>query len=59
MADNNTHKYKKDVLRLATFIGQLMLRNGAETYRVDDTIKRICSSRGFRNINILRQLNII
>ena len=25
MADNNTHKYKKDVLRLATFIGQLML----------------------------------
>ena len=35
MADNNTHKYKKDVLRLATFIGQLMLRNGAETYRVD------------------------
>ena len=31
MADNNTHKYKKDVLRLATFIGQLMLRNGAET----------------------------
>ena len=44
MADNNTHKYKKDVLRLATFIGQLMLRNGAETYRVDDTIKRICSS---------------
>ena len=59
MADNNTHKYKKDVLRLATFIGQLMLRNGAETYRVDDTIKRICSSRGFTHINIFMAPNTI
>ena len=59
MADNNTHKYKKDVLRLATFIGQLMLRNGAETYRVDDTIKRICSSRGFTHINVFMAPNTI
>lgn len=39
MIEKNTHEYKKDVLRLATFIGQLMLSNGAETYRVDDTVK--------------------
>lgn len=59
MADNNTHKYKKDVLRLATFIGQLMLRNGAETYRVNDTVKRICSSRGFTHINVFVAPNTI
>ena len=41
------------------FIGQLMLRNGAETYRVDDTIKRICSSRGFTHINIFMAPNTI
>ena len=59
MTENNTHKYKKDVLRLATFIGQLMLRNGAETYRVNDTVKRICSSRGFTHINVFVAPNTI
>ena len=59
MTEKNTHNYKKDVLRLATFIGQLMLSNGAETYRVDDTIKRICSSRGFTHINVFMAPNTI
>ena len=52
MIEKIDHKYKKDVLRLATFIGQLMLSNGAETYRVEDTVKRICKSRGFSYINV-------
>jgi uncharacterized membrane protein YjjP (DUF1212 family) len=43
---------KKDVLRLALFIGEAMLTNGAETSRVEDTIIRICKSRGFRHINV-------
>lgn len=59
MTDNINYKYKKDVLRLATFIGQLMLSNGAETYRVDDTIKRICKSRGFYHINVFMAPNTI
>lgn len=59
MMDKDVHKYKKDVLRLATFIGQLMLSNGAETYRVDDTVKRICSSRGFTHINVFVAPNTI
>ena len=42
--------YKKDILRLALFIGELMLSNGAETYRVEDSILRICKSRGFNHI---------
>ena len=49
---SNNDNYKKDVLRLALFIGELLLSNGAETSRVEDTMKRVCSSRGFKYINI-------
>lgn len=59
MIEKNNHKYKKDVLRLATFIGQLMLANGAETFRVEDTVKRICKSRGFSHINVFMAPNTI
>ncbi len=45
-------QYKKDVLRLATFIGQMMLANGAETFRIEDSVKRICASRGFTHVNV-------
>lgn len=37
---------KKRVLALALFAGEVMLKNGAETYRVEDTIRRISHSRG-------------
>lgn len=59
MVEENKYKYKKDVLRLATFIGQLMLANGAETNRVDDAVKRICKSRGFSHINVFMAPNTI
>lgn len=59
MTEINKNTYKKDVLRLATFIGHLMLSNGAETYRVNDTVKRICSSRGFNHINVFVAPNTI
>lgn len=51
--------YKKDILRLALFIGELMLSNGAETYRVEDTILRICKSRGFYYINVFTSPTVI
>lgn len=51
--------YKKDVLRLALFIGELMLTNGAETYRAEDTVLRICKSRGFNNINCFTSPTVI
>ena len=59
MPEISNYKYKKDVLRLATFIGHLMLSNGAESYRVDDTVKRICKSRGFSHINVFMAPNTI
>lgn len=41
-------KNKNDVKKLlimATLAGKIMLKNGAETYRVEDTVIRICKSR--------------
>lgn len=35
----------KRLLLLAILAGQTMLKNGAETYRAEDTIERICKSR--------------
>ncbi|MCF6461367.1 threonine/serine ThrE exporter family protein [Clostridium sp. Cult3] len=42
---NNKRKEAKQLLLLAALTGKTMLKNGAETYRVEDTIERICKSR--------------
>ena len=52
MESEFNHDNKKSVIRLALFIGELMLINGAETYRVEDTILRICKSRKLDHINV-------
>lgn len=38
-------KEAKQLLILSILAGRIMLKNGAETYRVEDTIVRICKSR--------------
>lgn len=46
--DHSTINNKEDVkklLILAIFAGRIMLKNGAEIYRVEDTVERICRSR--------------
>ncbi len=40
-----TKKELKGLLVMALIAGRIMLRNGAETYRVEDTILRLCKSR--------------
>ncbi len=42
-----TKREAKRLLRMAILAGKIMLENGAETYRVEDTISRICKSRSF------------
>lgn len=34
--------FQKKVLILAIYAGEIMMKNGAEVYRVEDTITRIC-----------------
>ena len=59
MENKISHDHKKNVLRFALFIGELMLINGAETYRVEDTIIRICKSRGFNHINVFTSPTVL
>lgn len=41
---------RRRVLTLAVCAGEIMLKNGAETYRVEDTIVRICKVYGISNV---------
>lgn len=38
---------QKKLLVMAVYAGEVMLKNGAETYRVEDTIIRLCKSRNY------------
>lgn len=51
MSRNISEQEKKKVLRLALFAGEIMLCNGGETYRVEDTIVRICHSRNIYHVS--------
>ena len=42
---------KKEVLKLALAAGEILLKNGAETYRTEQTIEMICRSRGFEGVH--------
>ncbi|MDR0880208.1 MAG: threonine/serine exporter family protein [Clostridioides sp.] len=50
---------KKDVLKIALFVGELMLKNGAETSRIEDSLLRICRSRGFDHVNVFTTPTVI
>lgn len=41
---------KKELLVIALYAGEIMLKNGAETYRVEDTITRLCKSKGLQYV---------
>lgn len=41
----------KRIVDIAGFAGGIMLENGAETYRVEDIINRICKSKGIQEIH--------
>lgn len=41
---------RKKTLIMALYAGEIMLKNGAETYRVEDTIIRLCKSRQFHYV---------
>lgn len=42
----------KALLSLSMSAGKIMLKNGAETYRVEDTIVKICESRSLNNVQV-------
>lgn len=42
----------KRIIKIATQTGKIMLSNGAETYRVEDTVQRMAESRGLEDVNV-------
>lgn len=40
----------KAIAILATYAGEILLRNGAETYRVEETVRRMCTAKGLQYI---------
>ena len=52
-------EYKKQTIKLALFLGELLVKNGAETYRVEDSVIRICKSRGYNHINCFSTPTVI
>lgn len=45
-------KKQKEILILATKAGKIMMKSGAEIYRVEDTIERICLACGVDHVNV-------
>ena len=43
---------RREKVLIAVEIGEEMLKNGGEVYRVDDTVKRILSFYGFKDFNV-------
>lgn len=46
-----TQDEKKSILRIALYAGEILLKNGAETYRTEDTINIICKAKGLKHVN--------
>jgi len=40
------------IIRICTRTGKIMLQNGAETYRVEDTVQRMAESKGLMAVNV-------
>ena len=43
---------REQTLHLALGMGKALLKNGAETSRVEDTISRFCHMHGYHDINV-------
>lgn len=52
MKNENHFEKAKKLVNLSLYTGQLLIMNGAEIYRAEDTIKRMCGSR-----NIIDSVN--
>ncbi len=44
--------FQKKVLMLALYAGEIMMRNGAEIYRVEDTMTHICKACKMDNVEV-------
>lgn len=53
MENINKRLKKENIYRLAFFIGELLLKNGGETYRVQRVCREFCSAHGYPHVSIV------
>lgn len=44
--------FQKKILMVAVYAAEIMMKNGAEIYRVEDTVTRICNAGGIYNVEV-------
>ena len=50
---NNTQSMTREqILEVALNMGEALLKSGAETSRVEDTIMRFCQTCGYHEVNV-------
>lgn len=54
-----TATHSQRLLKVSVHAGHLMLANGAETSRAEETVERLLKSEGFKNIEIFITINTI
>jgi uncharacterized membrane protein YjjP (DUF1212 family) len=42
---------RDETLKVALMVGKILLKSGAETYRVEDTINRFCIANGYEVVS--------
>lgn len=47
-----THMSRGQVMKVALTMGKILLKSGAETSRVEDTMMRFCRNHGYEDINV-------
>ncbi|MBE6032077.1 MAG: threonine/serine exporter family protein [Clostridiales bacterium] len=50
---------QKNIMVLALFAGEIMLKSGAEVYRVEDTVDRICRACGIPYVEVVATISSI
>ena len=44
--------FQKKILIVAVYAAEIMMRNGAEIYRVEDTVTRICKAGRIKHVEV-------
>lgn len=47
-----THMSRGQVMKVSLIMGKILLKSGAETSRVEDTMMRFCRNHGYEDINV-------
>lgn len=59
MGDNMEHNEEAKIFKTSLYAGEILVKSGSETYRAEETIKRMLHSKGFTNISTFVSPSVI